>query len=203
MTFCVGLTGTIGSGKSLVAQLFAKKNITIISADAIAKNLTRTSMPAYQEIVTHFGNQVLLPSLELNRALLRTILIEKPKERIWLEKLLHPLIQLEIQEDIKSSASRYCIIEIPLLYKKKDFPYLHRILSITSPKELTLKRIMQRDNCSKKEALALLSIQEKKVQTSIADDTIVNDKTMGDLEEAIEVLHQLYLKLSLTPLHNS
>lgn len=202
MVYCVGLTGTMGSGKSTVAQLFSKKGVVIISADNIAKKLTLYSKPAYTAIVSHFGSKVVLPSLELNRTLLRTILIKNAKERKWLEELLHPLIQLEIQDEINACNSAYCIIEIPLLFKKEDFPYLHRIVSVKSPKNLTLARIMQRDNCSYEEALALLSLQEKKVQESIVDDWIINDKNLKDLEVSVELLHQSYLKYSLASLHN-
>lgn len=197
MVYCVGLTGNVASGKSTVASLFAKLGAHVISADAISKQLTAKNQKATQRIITHFGPEVELHPGVLNRSLLRTRIFSNPLEKKWLEDLLHPLIRQGIEEEITKSKSPYCIIEIPLLIDKALYPYLNRILVVTAPKSLQVERVMKRDNCSKEEALAILSNQaslEKYCED--ADDLLHNEASLKELEHQVEVLHSAYLKQS-------
>jgi dephospho-CoA kinase len=181
--------------KSTVAKSFAKLGIDVICSDSFAKKLTFPGQPAFKAIILHFGNALVLPSGELNRKLLRELIFKEEKERVWLENLLHPLIRNAIQEQIQTVKSPYCIIEIPLLYQKSDFPYLNTILVVTAPENLAISRVMQRDGCSKAEAEAILTLQKNKVQfEKIADDILVNAGDIADLEKDVEQLHRHYLR---------
>ena len=114
LMYCVGLTGTIASGKSTALAYFAELGIATLSADAIARQITTTNAAVLLAIRNYFGDCVFLPSGELNRRALRAIIFSDPQQRQWLEKLLHPLIKQQIQEEIKKITTPYCVIEIPL-----------------------------------------------------------------------------------------
>ncbi|AHE67406.1 dephospho-CoA kinase [Legionella oakridgensis] len=192
--FCIGLTGNIGSGKSTVAALFAKLGIDVISADTIAKKLTQQGQPAFYKIIEHFGDTIKEESGNINRRQLRQLVFDKPKERQWLENLLHPLIRQEIAREINYCQSPYCIIEIPLLPDKKDYPYLDRILFIQADKEIQIARLIARDQCTRQEAQTILTTQaatEKHLQ--IADDVLINNGSLQQLKNQIETLHQRYI----------
>lgn len=193
--YCVGLTGTIASGKSTVAAMFAKLNIQIISADHIAKKLTSYNQPAVQKITEHFGQSVLSPTGELNRKLLREIIFNNPAQRLWLEGLLHPMIRKQIEHEITQVKTPYCIIEIPLLTDRSTYPYLNRVLLVSAQVEQQIQRVMKRDNCSKKHALSILAAQShEQVYRGLADDILMNDGNLAELEDKIIKLNQTYLK---------
>ncbi|KTC65660.1 dephospho-CoA kinase (plasmid) [Legionella adelaidensis] len=195
MVFCIGLTGTIASGKSTVAQEFANLGVPIISADGIAKEITAKNTPISLQIIHHFGSDVASVDGALNRSLLRKIIFNNPQEKLWLENLLHPLIRKEIAQQIKTINAPYCIIEIPLLKNKKNYPYLNRILVVLAGEETQIKRLMKRDHCSKQEGLAILKTQASETALkAIADDIVINNGGLQDLQKKIQHLHANYLR---------
>lgn len=195
---CIGLTGNIASGKSTVAALFAELGIEVISADAIAKEITAKNQPAFHTIITHFGHEVKTENGELNRRYLRQLIFDNEHERQWLEKLLHPLIRKEIALKIQHVKTPYCIVEIPLLYDKSTYPDLNRVLLIKAESEQQITRVMRRDNCSREEALAILASQpDEKKRRDLADDILVNKGSLPELKEKVLSLHKKYLQLAL------
>ena len=189
--FCVGLTGTLASGKSTVAKYFATLGAAVISADQIAKDLTGSKQPAFHEIIHHFGQEVLSVNGELDRRKLRQIIFQDINQRRWLEALLHPLIRAEIQRKIKDTTAIYTVIEIPLLTCREDYPYLNRILVVQATKSDQIKRFIARDNSTEQAALDILANQEK--ADHLADDYLINDGPLKQLYAHIECLHQKYL----------
>ena len=195
--YCVGLTGNIGSGKSTVSSYFKELDIDIIDADAVAKDLTTQTKPAFKEIVSHFGKFILSANGEINRRQLRQLIFDNVHERLWLENLLHPLIRKEIELKVNSLNSPYCVIEIPLLKDKIGYPYLNRVLVVQAEHEQQISRFMARDNSSKDDALAILAVQtDLSKQKAFADDLISNTGTLKELKKSVRDLHKKYLELS-------
>lgn len=194
MIFSVGLTGNIASGKSTVATIISELGIHVINADHISRELTVKGSPALKEIVDHFGVDVLSDDGTLNRKHLRELIFSHHDERRWLEQLLHPLIRQQLEEQIKGCTSAYCILEIALLLDKTNYPYLDKILLVTAPQEVQIARVMQRDQCSREHALAILSSQpDLDTRSKSADDILVNDSDIDDLKRKVTDLHQKYL----------
>lgn len=193
MVYCIGLTGNIASGKSTVAASFAKLGIAVISADQIAKDLTASNQPAFQAIVKHVGVSVLNANGELNRRHLRQLIFKDPGERLWLEKLLHPLIREQINREIAKVHTPFCIIEIPLLSNKANYPYLNRVLVIHADPELRVARVVARDGGTRDDALSILATQKSPIA---ADDTLINQGTLDELHAQVVALHEKYLQLS-------
>ncbi|CEG56835.1 dephospho-CoA kinase [Legionella fallonii] len=197
MVFAVGLTGNIASGKTTAAKLFSSFGIQVINADQISKELTVKNTPAYKQIFEHYGSDVLLDNGELNRKRLREIIFSQPNERQWLENLLHPLIRTQIEYLVSSCTTAYCVVEIPLLLKKENYPYLNKIVAIIAPQNMQIARVMERDQCSDAQALAILSTQpDDNSRLKIADDVITNDSGLDALRHNLEKLHHKYLNES-------
>jgi len=191
--YCVGLTGTIASGKTTVLGYFSDLGISTISADAIARQITNFEPAVLQAIRNYFGDGVFLPTGELNRRALRSIVFSNPKKRLWLENLLHPLIKQQIQAEIRTVKTPYCVIEIPLLFNREEFLYINRVLLITADKATILTRIMTRDKCSKDDAMAILKSQpDEESRKQIADDIIFNNQDPEVLRESINTLDEQY-----------
>lgn len=192
--YCIGLIGNIASGKSTVANLFKKQGAEVISADAIAKQLTAKGQAAFVAITAHFGNTILTNEGELNRRLLRDIIFSHPDERLWLEQLLHPLIRQEIQANIALSQRPLCVIEIPLLRNRADYPYLNRIVLVKACPKQRLARITSRDHTNEQSAMQIMQSQPSDATLeALADDIIVNDGTLITLAERVATLSRDYL----------
>jgi len=195
--YCVGLTGNIGSGKSTAIRDFQDLGIDTVNADLVAREITLKGMPALKKIVLKFGEQIIKADGELDRLALRKIIFSDYNARIWLESLLHPLIKESIKQKLASVSSTYCVIEIPLLKNKADYPYLDRVLVILADKEQQIKRIMQRDNCDPKQALAILAAQpDELLRKNMADDLIINTGSRNKLANRIKKLHEKYLQFA-------
>ena len=142
------LTGGIGSGKSTVTKYFAKLGTPIIDADEITHELSKQGQSGYLAIVAAFGNEILKPDKSLDRPKLRHIIFNDKAKKQQLEACLHPLVRHEIKQQLASLNAPYCIISIPLLYKRDQFDFTDRILVIDAPEALQIKRGTHRDNCS-------------------------------------------------------
>src|SRR5262245_30067916 len=122
----IGLTGGIGSGKSTVAKLFAERGVPIIDADIAAREVTTPNQPAFYSIVKHFGQEIVAKDGTLDRSKLRHIIFSDPKQRLWLEHLLHPQIRSKMQHQIANMTTPYCIAVIPLLLEVEFYSFINR-----------------------------------------------------------------------------
>lgn len=184
--YCIGLTGNIASGKSTAAEIFVNLGADFISADRISKEITTKNELVLTKLFKKFGPKIFDVNKNLNRKLLRNIIFNDPKSRIWLENLLHPIIRQEIERCINISKNNFCVIEIPLLKSKEHYPYLNHIIFINSDQKTKIQRLMQRDNYSYSEAKKILSIQPSiQKYENISDTIIFNNGDFQDLKLAI------------------
>ncbi|MCO6537959.1 MULTISPECIES: dephospho-CoA kinase [unclassified Gilliamella] len=194
MPYVVALSGGIASGKSTIADLFAKLGVPIIDADIIARQVVQPGSYAFNQIVKHFSQEILLANGELDRSQLREIIFNNEHERLWLNDLLHPIIQQETQTQIAMQSKIYLIWVVPLLIENNLHTWADRVLIIDTSFSLQLERLVKRDNIS--ESLAKKMIQSQvslKKRLSYADDIIVNDGNLLSLTTQVNLLHQQYL----------
>lgn len=193
----VGLTGSIGSGKSTVAHLFSNCGVPVIDADILAKEITMPNTPAYQAIIDRFGDNVLNADGTLDRGGLREIIFHQPEERRWLEALLHPVILMRMQEEIVKLDTPYCIVVIPLLLETESAAFVQRVLVVDIPEETQIERAAVRDKNTQSHIKKIINTQLPRDQRlSRADDIIDNAGTPEDLVQQVETLHQQYLKMA-------
>lgn len=199
----VGLTGGIGSGKSEVCRRFTACGITVIDADLVAREVVEPGAPALEKIRAHFGEDILHASTEtqpasLNRVKLRELIFSNPTEKDWLEKLLHPIINQRIREQLAAAASPYIILASPLLLETQQYLLVDRVLVIDASEELQIARASQRDLNNEAQIRAIMKTQlSRQERCSHADDIIHNHGSLIELDEQIEKLHHFYLELAL------
>lgn len=193
----VGLTGGIGSGKSLVAGRFASHRITIVNADTLARDVVTKGSPALAEISRHFGEDILDVEGNLNRRKLRDIIFHAPAEKHWLEALLHPLINAEIRRQLAASTSSYTILESPLLLETEQYQLVDRILVVDTSEHVQIERASQRDNSDPQQIKQIMATQlTRQERCSRAHDIIQNHGSLDDLYQQVDKLHQLYLEIT-------
>ncbi len=192
----LGLTGGIGSGKTAVADHFASLGVHVVDADQAARWVVEPGRPALQQIAEHFGEGILLPNGELDRAALRERVFRRPEERKWLEQLLHPLIRAEIARHLALAESPYAIMVSPLLVESGQYRQVDRVLVVDVPEALQIQRTIGRDQASEEQVRAILKVQAgREERLRHADDVLLNDRDLSWLKSEVERLHRFYLTL--------
>lgn len=193
----IGLTGGIGSGKSTAAKYFTKLRVPVIDADKIARKLLTPNTKIYKKALSHFGKEFLTPRKTINRKKLRDLIFSNKKERIWLEKLLHPAIQQKMHQLVTKTKAPYCILMAPLLFETKFPLKTDRILAIDCWKKDQIKRSRNRDNGSLKEIQTIIKTQINRAsRLRKSDDIIHNTSTLDNLKKEVKKLHRYYLSLT-------
>jgi dephospho-CoA kinase len=176
--YAVALTGSISTGKSSAVEILKQNGFQVIDADSIAHQVLDEQ---YQAIVKEFG-EVFVKNEKVDRKLLGRIIFSDQKKRKVLEELLHPLIYDRIVEQstvLDKSAEPY-IVDIPLFFEGGRYN-IDKVIVVYAQKEQQLKRLMQREGYSKKEALARINVQidieeKRKKATYVIDNS-------GDLKQ--------------------
>ena len=193
----VGLTGGIGSGKTTVANAFARHDVPLIDTDMIARELVAPGQPALEAIVAHFGKSVLSPDGELDRPKLAEIVFASAEQRAELERILHPRIRQVVQTRLADLDTPYCLIIIPLLTETGGYPFLDRVLLVDVSEETQIARTMTRDGLERQQVEQILASQSSREQRrALADDIIDNNGDPATIQQQVDALHQHYLRLA-------
>lgn len=194
-----GLTGSIGTGKSTVAKMFADLGAHIIDADQISHEVVKPGMPAWQKIIDYFGKDIINDDLTINRSRLADVVFNDKAKLEKLNSIVHPEVLKEdvmLVEKIKTEDPDGLVVkEIPLLLEmgadvaRKIVDYV--IVVYASP-EVQLKRLIER-GMSEEDARNRIKNQipvEEKIKS--ADFVINND---GDLESTRKQVVRIYNQL--------
>ena len=193
----VGVTGGIGSGKTAATDRFQYHGITVVDADLAARVVVEPGRPALKAIEEHFGANVITSSGDLDRRALREIVFADPEQRLWLERLTHPLIAQEIASQIRNSNSPYTILASPLLLEGNQHKMVNRVLVIDVPEDIQISRTISRDTTTEDGVKAIIAAQmPRALRREKADDIIENNKDIDSLHDAVDRLHQTYLQLA-------
>lgn len=158
----IGLTGGIATGKSTVTGLIESRGYVVIDADHISHELTRLAEPGYNQIVSHFGNDILDTSLRIDRKKLGQIIFSSPEQKKALEGILHPLIQERVQELKEHHQARGASVlfyDVPLLFENNLASQFDAVLMVWCQEEIQLQRLMKRNNLTQAEAEARMNAQ--------------------------------------------
>ena len=192
----IGLTGGIASGKSTITNYIKKhKNIPILDADKLSRDLIKPKTYGYKKILDYFGNKIIdnknNSKKEINRKLLRNIIFKNSENKVWIEKLLHPLIkQKMIEECSQYKNNQTIVLVIPLLFEAKFEDICTEIWLVKCPKELQKNRLITRDKISEKEAYKLINFQlsfeeKRKFSDIILDNSDDQNKWLDTIKELL------------------
>ena len=162
MRLVVGLTGGIGCGKSAAAEEFARLGATVVDTDAIAHELTGAGGAAVPEITRLFGRAFVDSSGAMDRKRMRDLVFSDADEKARLEALLHPMIRVESERRIASSAGPYVVLVVPLLVESPGYrARLGRVLVVDCPEALQISRVRQRSGLPEAEADGTLQLRRQ------------------------------------------
>jgi dephospho-CoA kinase len=195
--FAVGLTGGIGSGKSTVADMFAARGATIVDTDLIAHSMTAPQGPAMPAIIAEFGAAFADASGAMDRARMRELVFSDVGAKTRLEAILHPRIRDAALAAGAAATGAYVIYAVPLLIESGTWrARVARVLAVDCEEQVQIARVMARNNLPEAQVRAIMAAQVSRTQRlAAADDVIVNNAGIAELEAQVERLHALYLQI--------
>ncbi len=196
MSFVVGLTGGIGSGKSAAADSFAELGAALVDTDAIAHELTAPHGAAIAPIRAAFGDGVIAANGALDRAAMRQLVFSDVSARARLEALLHPMIRSEAERRCKEATAPYVVLVVPLLVESGNYQRrVQRVVVVDCPEAMQVARVMARSGLSDVEVRAIMATQATREQRlAAADDIIDNSGDLVQLRPQVEALNRHYLE---------
>lgn len=198
MTFLVGLTGGIGSGKSAAADIFGELGAAVVDTDAIAHELTAPGGAAIDPIRAAFGAEVIGATGALDRAAMRRRVFADAQAKARLEGILHPMIRAEADRRSAASSAPYVVLVVPLLVESGSYrSRVQRVAVVDCPEDIQVARVMSRSGLSADEARAIMAAQASRAQRlAVADDIIDNGGALAALRPQVEALHRQYLEMA-------
>lgn len=185
----IGLTGCIGTGKSTVSRYLKEKGYPVIDADALARKCVMPGEPAYYKLRAHFGDLFFFENGELDRKRLGAYVFGKPEALAFLNETIHPEVRREMLEQYECLSKTHAVViaDIPLLIESNLVTLFDSIWLVYAPFELSLQRIVARDDCdedlARKKLQSQMSIEDK---VPFADVVFKNIGTLESLYDAIE-----------------
>ena len=193
----VGLTGGIASGKTVVASIFADLGAGIVDTDQVARDVVAPGQPGLEAVRKEFGAGVIRASGELDRPALREVVFADPAARQTLESLLHPLIRARTLDMLEQMRTPYAVAVVPLLVETGFGELVDRVTVVDCPREIQLKRLMDRDGIDLHRAESMLSAQvDRRTRLAAADDVIDNSGSRESTRRQVQGLHTRYGRLS-------
>jgi len=189
----LGITGGVGSGKSMVCDYLKDKGLTVVSTDELARKAVMPGFPAYDKIVSYFGKEILSPDGTLNRKALRGIITRDKVKKEALERFVHPEVFVEMEKEFEASEKRrdpIIAVEVPLLFEAGMETFFDFVVTVTVKSDVKTKRLMSRDQITREEAEALMGIQMPEEQKLEKSNFVIDNN--GSPEETRIRVDQFY-----------
>ena len=170
----IGITGNIGSGKSLVCKIFNHLGISTFHSDEETKKLY--FLPEIKkEIVGRFGDEVYFEDGSLNKKLLSYHLFQNKEALQFIEDLLYPKLNQVFDEWCEKQTSKYVLIESAILFEKNFDRQFDKIIFVSAPEDVRVKRAMQRDRCDEEHVRSRMRLQWDEATKKAKSDYIINN----------------------------
>lgn len=190
----LGVTGGVGSGKSIVCKRLAELGVPVFSADQLARRAVQQGTAAYDRIVEHFGKGILAPDGSIDRPKLRGIIIEDAFARKTLEGFIHPEVLRRIEENIRQERDRgasMVAVEVPLLFETGMQAFFDYVVMVSAARESRIKRIMDRDGASREQVELLMKTQmPESEKRRLADYVIENNTSPADVYTEVDRIYE-------------
>ncbi|MGZ2368257.1 dephospho-CoA kinase [Ancylomarina sp. YFZ004] len=188
----IGLTGGIGSGKSLVADFFKLLGIPVYISDLEAKKLMQTNDSIRKDLIEAFGSTVYFESGELNRSELAKIIFNNKEALKKVNAIVHPQVRLHYQEWLlKHADCPYVIQESAILFDTGFYKNFDQIITVTADDEIRINRVLERDACSKESVLERMSKQISEREKIVKSDFVIYNNSELIIPQIIAIHNQL------------
>ncbi|ENE0714735.1 dephospho-CoA kinase [Listeria monocytogenes] len=194
----IGLTGSVATGKSTVSNMIQQAGIPLVDADIAARKVVEPGTEGLKEIVAYFGEEILLANGTLNRAKLGEIIFKDKEKREKLNEITHPRVKdymLEARERFFRAGEELVFFDIPLLFESHLESLVDQIVVVWTTPETELKRLMERNNLTKEDALRRIESQmgiDEKARK--ADFVIDNNESLEKTQKQVYTFIERFVK---------
>jgi dephospho-CoA kinase len=192
----IGITGGIGSGKSLACKYFEKLGYKVIYADKIAKELYASNNQLINKLVKEFGSGILDENGKLSRANARKIIFTGKNNILRVNKIVHPFVFAEMDKLVSKIKDRVILFEAAIMFESGSYKRMNYVVLIYANKETRIKRIIQRDGVKRKDVLNLMKLQlDEREKVKRADFIIKNNSNPADLNKNVKAFGKILKRL--------
>jgi dephospho-CoA kinase len=195
----VGLTGSIAVGKSFVCQVFRELGVPVSDADQTAREVVEPNTKGYLQIVESFGNEILQPNGEINRAKLGAIIFSDEAQRQRLNAIVHPLVfesqNVWLQQLEEKKVNPFAIIDAALMIESGSYKRFDKIIVVWCEPKAQLERLMKRNNLDIKDAKKRINAQMSQVEKKSFADYLID--TTGGFDAAQTQVSEIYGQLNV------
>jgi dephospho-CoA kinase len=193
----IGITGSIGSGKSIVCNIFNQLGVPVYNADIRAKELMVSNLEIIEKVKLLFGYESYFENGELNRKHIAEIVFNNKNLLSLLNKTLHPIVFKDFDDWLlvkKNKNFNYIIKEAALMFETDSYKSLDKFIVVTAPIELRVLRTMKRDLNTKEQVLARMNNQlSQEEKLTKANFEIKNDGQISVIVQVVK-LHEMIIK---------
>jgi len=196
----VGLTGSIGVGKSFVSSVLAELGCRVLDADATAREVVKRNSPALQDLVAKFGAAILKSDGTLDRAALAAVVFADPAKRANLNSILHPYIIAEQDEQLREweavDPNGIAVVDAALMIESGGYKRFDKLIVVHCDSDVQLQRVMARDKLSRDEAMQRIAAQMSQDEKKTLADYLID--TTDGFEAARKRTKEVYGELRAT-----
>lgn len=193
----LGITGGIGSGKSTISELLLILGIPVYIADLESKKLTNNSSVIRKELIKLYGKDIYNDDGLLNKIKLASIIFNDKKQLQKVNAIIHPEVKNNLREWILNNKENDIVAyESAIMFESGFHKLTNKILTVYTPLEIRINRIIKRDNSSREKALERIKSQmDDEERIKLSDFVIVNDDTKSLIDQVLETLTRLNQEL--------
>lgn len=188
----IGITGGIGSGKSLACRYFEELGYTVIYADRVAKELYSTNKKLIKRLVAEFGKGILDENGKLSRLNARRIIFSDKSNIKRVNYIVHPFVFREMDEMVSRLKDKVVLFEAAIMFESGSYKRMDYVVLIYANKETRIKRIIKRDGVKRRDVLKLMKLQlDEREKVKRADFVIKNNSTAPELKKNIKAFNKI------------
>lgn len=190
----IGVTGGIGSGKSTVCNIFKNLGVPVFNSDLVSREVVDTDKEIQQKIRKEFGDDMFFSDGKLDRKRMSQLVFNDKKSLEKLNAIVHPVVKSRFEKFCQEHHKRpYVIKEAAILFESNTHQQLDKVINVFTPKELRIKRVLQRDDITVEKLEKIMRSQyPDELKNELSDHIIVNED-LDDLLPQVMELHELFL----------
>lgn len=189
----VGLTGGIGSGKTTVAKQFKALGVPVYIADEEAKKIMNTSKVVKRKLKTLFGDSAYINDKELNRKYIASLIFKDKSLLQKMNAIVHPKVAEHFKRWVKKQKAPYVIKEVAILFENDGYKHVDKIITVTTPRKERIKRVIERDNRTEADVLAIMKNQWSDRRKVALSDYIIKNTDLEKTLKRVKRLHKLLI----------
>ena len=188
----IGITGGIGSGKSLACKYFEKLGYKVIYADRVAKELYSSNSQLIKRLVAKFGKGILDENGKLSRPNARRIIFSDKRNIKRVNSIVHPFVFREMDKMVSRIKDKVVLFEAAIMFESGSYKRMDYVVLIYANKETRIKRIIKRDGVKRRDVLKLMKLQlDEREKAKRADFVIKNNSTAPALEKNVKAFSRI------------